>query len=127
MKKSMSIIWHNGGVFINNQGSVSFVIDRKHLTDEQILKIMNYVETAKELGIVSCEGRYDVYHLNDWGFRIEKGVFYGETFEGSNDIEEMLLAVIMCRVGVSKEEVAKVFGNLDRLEGVLIWSLERVL
>lgn len=50
--------------FVTNSSSSSFTIARSDLTDEQIEKIKNYFEAAKEVGMNDFDDLWDIYETN---------------------------------------------------------------
>ena len=50
--------------FVTNSSSSSFTIAKSDLTDDQIEKIKNYFEAAKEVGINDFDDLWDIYETN---------------------------------------------------------------
>ena len=78
--------------FVTNSSSSSFTIAKSNLTDDQIDKIKNHIEAAKELEMKTF---YDSWDITETNHKIS-----GFTLMDNFDMEKFLLLI-----GVAREDV----------------------
>lgn len=82
--------------FVTNSSSSSFTIARSDLTDEQIEKIKNYFEAAKEVGMNDFNDWWDI---NETNFNIN-----GFTCMNNGDMLKFLRLIGVDRDNIEWEE-----------------------
>lgn len=68
---------------VTNSSSSSFIVLKKHLTDEQISDIFNYQKVATEMGLPWVDDGWDISETEDYieGFTIMDNFDFSEFLE----------------------------------------------
>jgi hypothetical protein len=84
--------------FVTNSSSSSFTIAKSDLTDEQIEKIKNYFEAAKEVGMNDFD---DLWDIDETNFNIN-----GFTCMNNGDMLKFLRLIGVDRDNIEWEELS---------------------